>query len=99
MKTCTNLTPYIAYIPQEDAFDPLLKVQENLDFSVAVRCPHLKTDERRKRVEAKLAELGLADHARAPRRHAAAEVPQRWRAQAAQCRSRHDRHLRRVSVR
>ena len=56
-----NLTPYVAYIPQEDAFDPLLKVQENLDFSVAVRCPHLKTDERRKRVEAKLAELGLAD--------------------------------------
>lgn len=57
----SNLTPYIAYIPQEDAFDPLLKVQENLDFSVAVRCPHLKTEERRKRVEAKLAELGLAD--------------------------------------
>jgi len=56
-----NLTPYIAYIPQEDAFDPLLRVQENLDFSVAVRCPHLKGDERRKRVEAKLAELGLAD--------------------------------------
>lgn len=56
-----NLTPYIAYIPQEDAFDPLLKVQENLDFSVAVRCPHLKTEERRKRVDAKLAELGLAD--------------------------------------
>lgn len=56
-----DLTPYIAYIPQEDAFDPLLKVQENLDFSVAVRCPHLKTEERRKRVEAKLAELGLAD--------------------------------------
>lgn len=60
-KNLPNLTPYIAYIPQEDAFDPLLKVQENLDFSVAVRCPHLKTEERRKRVEAKLAELGLAD--------------------------------------
>lgn len=56
-----NLTPYIAYIPQEDAFDPLLKVQENLDFSVAVRCPHLKTEDRRKRVDAKMAELGLAD--------------------------------------
>lgn len=56
-----SLTPYIAYIPQEDAFDPLLKVQENLDFSVAVRCPHLKEEERRKRVEAKLAELGLSD--------------------------------------
>lgn len=56
-----NLTPYIAYIPQEDAFDPLLKVQENLDFSVAVRCPHLKSEDRRKRVDAKLAELGLVD--------------------------------------
>lgn len=56
-----NLTPYIAYIPQEDAFDPLLRVQENLDCSVAIRCPHLQRDERRKRVEAKLAELGLGD--------------------------------------
>ncbi len=56
-----NLKPYIAYIPQEDAFDPLLKVQENLDFSVSIRCPHLKEEDRRKRVEAKLAELGLAD--------------------------------------
>ncbi len=56
-----SLPPYIAYIPQEDAFDPLLRVQENLDFSVSIRCPHLKQEERRKRVEAKLAELGLAD--------------------------------------
>jgi ABC-type multidrug transport system ATPase subunit/ABC-type multidrug transport system permease subunit len=56
-----NLTPYIAYIPQEDAFDPLLRVQENLDFSVSIRCPHLRHEDRRKRVEAKLAELGLAD--------------------------------------
>ncbi|WP_081887727.1 ABC transporter permease [Verrucomicrobium sp. BvORR034] len=54
-----NLCPYVAYIPQEDAFDSLLKVQENLDFSVAVRCPHLPGDERRKRVDAKLVELGL----------------------------------------
>ncbi|QIF01485.1 ATP-binding cassette domain-containing protein [Roseimicrobium sp. ORNL1] len=54
-----NLTPYIAYIPQEDAFDALLKVQENLDYSVAVRCPHLPAEERRKRVDAKLVELGL----------------------------------------
>ncbi len=56
-----NLTPYIAYIPQEDAFDSLLTVQENLDCSVAIRCPHLRKEERRKRVEAKLSELGLAD--------------------------------------
>jgi ABC-type multidrug transport system ATPase subunit len=56
-----NLKPYVAYIPQEDAFDPLLKVQENLDFSVAVRCPHLRVDDRRKRVDAKMAELGLGE--------------------------------------
>lgn len=56
-----NLKPYVAYIPQEDAFDPLLKVQENLDFSVAVRCPHLKVEDRRRRVDAKMAELGLGE--------------------------------------
>lgn len=56
-----SLTSYIAYIPQDDAFDPLLKVQENLDFSVAVRCPHLRVEDRRKRVDAKLAELGLGE--------------------------------------
>lgn len=54
-----NLCPYIAYIPQEDAYDSLLKVQENLNFSVAVRCPHLPREERRKRVDSKLVELGL----------------------------------------
>jgi ABC-type multidrug transport system ATPase subunit/ABC-type multidrug transport system permease subunit len=57
----SNLTPYIAYIPQEDAFDPLLRVDENLDFSVAVRCPHLRVEDRQKRVDAKLSELGLVD--------------------------------------
>lgn len=54
-----NLCPYIAYIPQEDAYDALLKVKENLDFSISVRCPHLSKEERKKRVDAKLIELGL----------------------------------------
>lgn len=66
-----NLCPYIAYIPQEDAFDSLLKVQENLDYSVAVRCPHLPVEERRKRVDAKLVELGLNEM-----RHRLAGTPQ-----------------------
>lgn len=66
-----NLTPYVAYIPQEDAFDPLLKVQENLDFSVAVRVPHLPVEDRRKRVDAKLSELGLNEM-----RHRLAGTPQ-----------------------
>lgn len=59
-----SLKSYIAYIPQEDAFDPLLRVQENLDYSVAVRCPHIRVEDRRKRVDAKLAELGLAEQRR-----------------------------------
>jgi len=54
-----NLCPYISYIPQEDAYDALLRVKENLDFSAAVRVPHLSREERRKRVDAKLVELGL----------------------------------------
>lgn len=66
-----NLCPYIAYIPQEDAFDALLKVQENLDFSVAVRCPHIPAEDRRKRVDAKLVELGLNEM-----RHRLAGTPQ-----------------------
>jgi ABC transport system ATP-binding/permease protein len=56
-----ELKPYVSYIPQEDAFDPLLRVQENLDCSVAIRCPHLRVSDRRRRVEAKLSELGLAE--------------------------------------
>lgn len=67
----SNLCPYIAYIPQEDAFDPLLRVQENLDYSVAVRCPHLPVEDRRKRVDAKLVELGLNEL-----RHRLAGTPQ-----------------------
>jgi ABC transport system ATP-binding/permease protein len=56
-----ELKPYVSYIPQEDAFDPLLRVQENLDCSVAIRYPHLRVEDRRRRVEAKLSELGLAE--------------------------------------
>ena len=54
-----NLTPYIAFIPHEDAFDPLLTVEENLDTAAAIRAPHLTRAERRRRVDAKLVELGL----------------------------------------
>ncbi|MCB1233819.1 MAG: ATP-binding cassette domain-containing protein, partial [Verrucomicrobiae bacterium] len=54
-----NLAPYIAYIPHEDAFDPLLTVEENLDTASAIRAPHLSRAERRRRVDAKLVELGL----------------------------------------
>ena len=53
------LCPYISYCPHEDAFDEFLTVQENLDVAAAVRSPHLNGEERRKRVQAKLVELGL----------------------------------------
>ncbi|MCB1062681.1 MAG: ATP-binding cassette domain-containing protein [Verrucomicrobiae bacterium] len=56
-----DLTPYIAYIPHEDAFDPLLTVEENLDTAAAIRAPHLSRLERRRRADAKLVELGLSE--------------------------------------
>jgi len=54
-----SLTPFISYIPHEDAFDPLLSVKENIDTSATIRAPHLRRSERNQRVEAKLAELNL----------------------------------------
>ncbi|MCB1086951.1 MAG: ABC transporter ATP-binding protein, partial [Verrucomicrobiae bacterium] len=57
----SDLTPYIAYIPHEDAFDPLLSVEENLDTAAAIRAPHLSPMERRRRADAKLVELGLSE--------------------------------------
>lgn len=54
-----QLRPYLAYVPHDDAFDSLLSVEENLDISAAVRSPHLSAADRRKRVDAKLVELGL----------------------------------------
>ncbi len=54
-----SLRPLIAYIPHEDAFDPLLTVEQNLDLSAAIRSPQLSTEDRRRRVDAKLLELGL----------------------------------------
>ena len=51
--------PYIAFTPQDDTYDPLLKVHENISAAAAIRCPHLPLEERHKRSEAKLVELGL----------------------------------------
>ncbi len=36
-----KLKHYITYIPQEDAFDEHLTIEENLDFAAAIRSPHL----------------------------------------------------------
>lgn len=65
-----QLTPYICYIPQDDAFDSHLTIQENIDYAAAIRSPNLTRRERRRRVDTKLVELGLND-----RRHRLAGTP------------------------
>jgi ABC-type multidrug transport system ATPase subunit len=54
-----NIRPYISFIPQDEAFDPLLTVEENIDLSAAIRCPHLTRLERQKRRDGRMIELGL----------------------------------------
>ena len=66
-----RLVPFISYIPHEDAFDPLLSVEENLNCAARMRSPHLQARDIRRRVDAKLVELGLNE-----RRHSAAGLPE-----------------------
>lgn len=66
-----TLAPFISYIPHEDAFDPLLTVEENLTCAAAMRSPHLPSGDIRRRVDAKLIELGLNE-----RRHSVAGLPE-----------------------
>ena len=60
------LCPFISYIPHEDAFDPLLTVQENLECAATMRSPHLKRRDISRRVDAKLIELGLNERRNRP---------------------------------
>jgi ABC-type multidrug transport system ATPase subunit/ABC-type transport system involved in cytochrome c biogenesis permease component len=53
------LRRYVTYIPQHDAFDEHLTIEENLNFAAALRMPHLSRAERLRRIDGKLAELGL----------------------------------------
>lgn len=53
------LRKYVTYIPQHDAFDEHLTIEENLDYAAALRTPHLSHRERFRRIDGKLAELGL----------------------------------------
>src|SRR5207302_10433710 len=52
-----TLNRYISHIPQEDAFDEHLTIEENLQFAAAMRSPHLSRRDRMRRLEAKLLEL------------------------------------------
>ena len=56
-----TLKRYISHIPQEDAFDEHLTIEENLQFAAAMRSPHLSRRDRMRRLEAKLLELGLGE--------------------------------------
>jgi len=53
------LRKYVAYVPQSDAFDEHLTIEENLDFAAGLRSPHLSRRERARRIDGKLVELGL----------------------------------------
>lgn len=55
------LCEYVAYIPQDDAFDEHLTILENLDYAAAIRSPHLTAKDRLRRVDGKLIELGLSE--------------------------------------
>ncbi|HEX4084708.1 MAG TPA: ABC transporter ATP-binding protein, partial [Chthoniobacteraceae bacterium] len=56
-----SLRGYVAHIPQEDAFDEHLTIEENLEFAAAIRAPHLTNSDRSRRIDGKLAELGLSE--------------------------------------
>lgn len=56
-----KLRQHLAYIPQDDAFDDHLTIGENLDFAAAIRAPHLSARDRLRRIDTKLAELGLSE--------------------------------------
>lgn len=57
-----NFAPYISFAPHEETYDPLLTVEENLLYSAAIRAPNLTEDERKRRINARLVELGLSEH-------------------------------------
>ncbi len=56
-----KLKGYISFVPQDDAFDEHLTVEENLDYAAAMRAPHLSNRDRSRRVSGKLLELGLIE--------------------------------------
>lgn len=56
-----SLREYVAYIPQDDAFDEHLTILENLDYAAAIRSPHLSAKDRMRKIDSKLIELGLSE--------------------------------------
>ncbi|HEX8313115.1 MAG TPA: ATP-binding cassette domain-containing protein, partial [Chthoniobacteraceae bacterium] len=60
-KDVDALKRFLAYIPQDDAFDDHLTIAENMTFAAAIRSPHLSSRDRSRRIEGKLVELGLVE--------------------------------------
>ncbi len=56
-----GLKRFVSYIPQDDAFDDHLTIEENMSFAAAIRSPHLSRRDRGRRIEGKLTELGLSE--------------------------------------
>ncbi len=56
-----GLKRFISYVPQDDAFDDHLTIEENMSFAAAIRSPHLSRRDRARRIEGKLTELGLSE--------------------------------------
>ena len=56
-----TLKTFVAYIPQDDAFDDHLTIEENMEFAAAIRSPHLSSRDRSRRIEGRLIELGLIE--------------------------------------
>ncbi|MEO7318179.1 MAG: ATP-binding cassette domain-containing protein, partial [Chthoniobacteraceae bacterium] len=56
-----TLKTFVAYIPQDDAFDDHLTIEENMEFAAAIRSPHLSSRDRARRIEGRLVELGLIE--------------------------------------
>ena len=55
------LKKFVSYIPQDDAFDDHLTIEENLEFAAAIRSPHLSGRDRARRIEGRLIELNLIE--------------------------------------
>jgi ABC-type multidrug transport system ATPase subunit len=58
-KDVEHLKRFVSYIPQDDAFDDHLTIHENMSFAAAIRSPHLSRRDRARRIDGRLAELGL----------------------------------------
>ena len=60
-KDLDALKGFVAFVPQDDAFDDHLTIEENMEFAAAIRAPHLSSRDRSRRIEGKLVELGLSE--------------------------------------